>query len=175
MKKLIMAAALTLMSANAVAEKIALPPLNYTSYIGADELYDKLKQSEVFSNLDKENFGTPIRLIVRYRTENTAGGSAAGFTSAILAGGSLGILPVVTNNDFVLTYELTVQNQVIAAIEYRENFTEAANMYQAEDLHRLDGDELVWVMTTAEQFIEQVQADPEVRSLIEEYDYYFGE
>ncbi|WP_394131467.1 hypothetical protein [Shewanella maritima] len=181
MKKLLLGSVLAALMVPAVHAETAttssfvLPPLHYISFVDSDSFYDKLKGSAVLSKLDKENYGTPIRLVVTYRMENTAGGSAAGFTSAILAGGSLGILPVVTNNDFVLSYELRVQDQVITSREYRENFTEATNMYSNKGLYNLDGEALEWAISTTDQFVNDIADDAELAELVEEYDYYFAE
>ncbi|OBT08315.1 hypothetical protein A9267_11465 [Shewanella sp. UCD-FRSSP16_17] len=157
------------------AEEIKLPALQYVSLVDSEEFYDKLKNSPLLAELDKDNIGTPIRLLVTYRMENTAGGSAAGFTSAILAGGSLGILPVVTNNDFVLSYEIKVQNEVIASAEYRENFTEATNIHSDKGFYGLDGEALTWAISTTDTFLSDMENNAELKALVEEYDYYFAE
>ncbi|WP_394496830.1 hypothetical protein [Shewanella sp. ENK2] len=157
------------------AEEMELPALHYVSLVDSEEFYEKLKASPLLAKLDKENIGTPIRLFITYRMENTAGGSAAGFTSAILAGGSLGILPVVTNNDFVLSYEIKVQNEVIASAEYRENFTEATNIHSDKGLYGLDGEALTWAISTTDTFLSDMENNAELKALVEEYDYYFAE
>ena len=166
---------LTLLAAvsSVSAAELVLPPVLYLSTIEGSELFDKLKQSPSFAAIDKENIGTPLRLIVSYKLQPTAGGTAAGLTSAILAGGSLGILPVVTNNDLVVTYELRVHGQPVAKQEYRENFTQAQNMY-SNPQGGLDKASMAWVVSTADRFVVDIASDSKVRALVDEYQFYFG-
>lgn len=153
----------------------SLPPVLYVSTVDSDELYNRLKQAPSLENMDKESVGNPVRLLISYKFEPTAGGTAAGLTSAILAGGSLGILPMVSNDDLVLTYEFRVHNQVIASFSYRENFTQAKNMYSNAGLYSLDGKALAWAVGTTERFLADIGKDQALLDLTEEYHYYFGD
>ncbi|QSX29891.1 hypothetical protein JYB88_17185 [Shewanella cyperi] len=168
-------AGLLLASPMTQAVEQTLPAVLYISSIDSDELYTKLKETPALKLMDKENVGNPLRLVVNYKYETTAGGEAAGFTSALLAGSSLGILPVVTNSDLVLTYELRVHGELLTSVSYRENFTKAQNMYSNQGLYTLDKDSMAWVMTTVDKFAADIQSNPELKQLIEEYNYYFGQ
>jgi hypothetical protein len=156
------------------AQDFVLPPMFFISSINDSSFFDKLKATPILEKIDKENIGNALRLIVTYKLEPTAGGGAAGFTSALLAGGSLGILPVVTNNDMVITYEIRVHNEKIASVNYRENFTKAQNMYSTEGLYSLDKDTLAWVITTTDKFVEDIRYNERLIELVEEYNYYFA-
>ncbi len=153
----------------------ALPPFLYTSTLESDEIYDKIKDSELFSALDKEGLGNSLRLYVSHRFEATAGGMAAGLTSAMLAGGSLGLLPLVTNDDLVLTYEIRVHNQSIASFDYRENFTQAKNIYSEGGLYTMDKEEKAWALSTVARFLDDAAKSKELMDLSEEYDFYFSD
>lgn len=155
------------------ADELVLPPVLFVSTFDGTELFDKLKESKPLAQIDKENLGTPLRLVVSYKMQPTAGGTAAGLTSAILAGSSLGILPVVTNNDLVLTYDFRVHGKSISRLEYRENFTQAQNMY-SNQIGGLDKDTQAWILSTTEQFLADLGSNKEVVTLVEEYSFYFG-
>ncbi|QYK05025.1 hypothetical protein [Shewanella zhangzhouensis] len=157
----------------AQTQTLVLPPVLFVSTFDSTELFDKLKSSQQLGNIDKENLGTPLRLVVSYKLQPTAGGTAAGLTSAILAGSSLGILPVVTNNDLVLTYDFRVHGKSVSRIEYRENFTQAQNMY-SNQLGGLDKDAMAWVLSTTDKFVADLVQNQEVKTLVEEYNFYFG-
>ncbi|QQX80750.1 hypothetical protein JK628_02430 [Shewanella sp. KX20019] len=161
-------------TATATATAVKLPPAMFISTINSDDIYDKIRLHQAFTDIDKESLGNPIKIYVHHRLEATAGGTAAGLTSAMLAGGSLGLLPVVVNNDLVLTYELRVNNQSLAKFEYRENFTDAINIYQDQGPGGLDDSALAWAVSTVDQFTAAVIKDPKILSLIEEYNYYFA-
>ena len=68
----------------------------------------------------------------------TAGGMATGLLSAIWTGGTLGLLPMVTNNDLVLHYEVLVNGKSLVSYSFQRNFTRAAEVLQAQ----LEGREL---------------------------------
>ncbi|WP_372871249.1 hypothetical protein [Shewanella sp.] len=155
------------------ADELALPPVLFISTFDGDALFDKLKATKSLAGIDKENIGTPLRLVVSYKLQPTAGGTAAGLTSALLAGSSLGILPVVTNNDLVLSYDFRVHGKTITRMEYRENFTQAQNMY-SNPQGGLDKDAHAWILSTTEQFLKDLSANQEVATLVEEYNFYFG-
>src|SRR5262245_46442404 len=76
-----------------------LPPLAYSGTIAGDELMKQLKSEKLFQNLNDELVGCPILLRVTHSMRPTAGGTAAGLASAIWSGGTLGLLPLVVNND----------------------------------------------------------------------------
>lgn len=156
------------------AEEFVLPPMLFISTIDDSSFYDKLKTAPLLENIDKDNIGNALRLLVTYKLEPTVGGGAAGFTSALLAGSSLGILPVVTNNDLVITYEIRVHNEKLASVSYRENFTKAQNMYSTEGLYSLDKESLAWVLTTTDKFIEDIAHNTQLIELVDEYNYYFA-
>jgi hypothetical protein len=162
-------------TASVTAIEQTLPPVLYASTVDAEEIYNKLKQAPSLVHLDKENVGNPVRLVITHKFEPTAGGTAAGLTSAILAGSSLGILPVVSNNDLVLTYEFRVHNEVIASFSYRENFTQAQNMYSNQGLYSLDDKALAWALTTTDSLISDMSSNQALQELSEEYHFYFTE
>lgn len=174
MKQMMLSSVLGLSLLN-VSVASELPNAFYASSIGDESFYTALKAEPFLKNIDKESYGAPIKVVVTYSTEQTAGGTASGLTSAILAGGSLGILPVVTNNDFVIKYEVRVQDTVLFTKEYRENFTEATNMYSEQGLYQIDGEVLTWALTTVKEFNTELSSDAKIQALVDEYQYYFSE
>ena len=106
----------------------------------------------------------------------TAGGQAAGLLSAIWAGGTLGLLPVVTNNNFVLSYEIRVNGQEVARYDFSRSFTRAVNIWTEKNdpTYGLGADGLEWAKTTAVEFAAKAAQDPAVIALAQEYAFYFG-
>lgn len=152
----------------------ALPPMEFFSSIGGDTIYDVLKTDPAFSRMDKELAGTPIFLVVTHTSRPTAGGSAAGLVSAILAGSTLGLIPLVTSEEFVVRYEIWLQGRAISSYSFTRTKTRAVNMWAAGDkYYGLGKDGLDWLKSTATEFAAKAAKDPELAKLQAEIDYYF--
>ncbi|HZF16639.1 MAG TPA: hypothetical protein VE046_11910 [Steroidobacteraceae bacterium] len=152
----------------------ALPPIQFNGTVAGDELYNLLKADPQFANLSKELIGCPIVLRVTHSFALTSGGKASAFGSAIWAGGTLGLLPVVTNNDLVITYDLVVNGTVLATHAYQRNFTRAVNIWANDTTYGLGKDGLAWAKGTVAEFSAAVANDPKFASLAAEYAFYFG-
>ena len=154
----------------------ALPPMQFFSSIGEDTVYDVLKADPAFANLDKEASGTPLYLMVTHTIKPTAAGSAAGLFTAILAGSSLGIIPMVTNEEFVVRYEIWLQGRPIATYSFNRTKTRAVNMWSgggADKYYGLGKEGLSWLKSTAGEFAAKAAHDPELAKVQAEIDYYF--
>jgi hypothetical protein len=152
---------------------LKLPPMMFYSTL-EDSLFEALKKESIFTQLDKELYGGPLRIIVTHTFTPTAGGTATGLTSAILSGSSLGIIPIVSNSDLVITYTLAAHGKTVATFSYSENFTQASNLYSNKGVYHLDKRSMSWVLTTVNKFVNEVQKNQEVRTITEEYNFYFG-
>lgn len=135
------------------------------------ELEKSLQQLPEFKKLGSEVYGTPVKLLVTYHDQGTAGGDVASFTSLMLAAGSLGILPIVENNDFVVTYELRVHSDSLASFSYSINTTEAKNMYTMD--HKLSKEVLDFAKTTPALFAKDLATVKAFKELQQEYSFYF--
>jgi hypothetical protein len=151
-----------------------LPPVQYYGTVAGDEIYNILKADPMFGKLDKDLIGCPIVLRVTHSFVMTTGGKATGLASAIWSGSTLGLLPVVTNNDLLITYEFVVNGTVLSTHAYQRNFTRAVNIWANDTTYGLGKDGLEWAKGTATQFVAEAATDPKVGDLVTEYQYYFG-
>lgn len=151
----------------------ALPPLRYFGTVAGDELFNRIRAAPRFAQLSKELVGSPLLLRVSHSFEMTAGGKATGFTSAILAGSTLGLLPVVTNQDVVINYELVVNGVTLSTYTYRRNFTRSQNIFATDTTYGLGKEGLAWALGTADEFLAAVAGDARLAELVAEYRYYF--
>ena len=136
------------------------------------EIITKMQQLSNLSLVANDNYGTPIRLLITNQAEQTAGGTVTGLMSAMLAGGSLGLLPMVTNADQVLTYELRVNGALVARYSYQANFTEAKNIYS--DQSKMDPKVRSFVLSTIDTFASDLAKDAALTPVQADYQYYFG-
>ncbi|MBL6750830.1 MAG: hypothetical protein ISP90_09930 [Nevskia sp.] len=152
----------------------ALPAMNFYSSIATDELFDAIKANPAFSRLDKQLYGSPITLRVTHSLRPTAAGQATGFISALWAGSTLGLLPVVTNNSLAITYEVLVHNKTVTTRTYQRTFTRAISMWSKDATYGLGHDGLDWAKSTAGEFATEALSDPKLIELNQEYLRYFG-
>jgi hypothetical protein len=154
-----------------------LPAMYFYSSIANNDLYDVVKGDPLFKSIDREIYGSPLALRVTHSLSPTAGGKAAGVFSALWAGGTLGILPVVTNNEFVVNYEIMVHSKVISTFTYRRAFTRSVNIWanNANDAtHGLGKAGFEWLKSTAAEFAAAAAHDERLAQLQQEYESYFG-
>ena len=150
-----------------------LPAMNYYSSIASDELYTAIKAHAAFANLEKELYGSAITVRVTHSLQPTAAGKATGFMSAILTGGTLGLIPAVSNNNLALVYEVKVHGKAVATFKYERTFTRAFNIWSKDETYGLGKDGLEWARSTATQFAADAANDPRVLELKREYEFYF--
>ncbi|MEN9706016.1 MAG: hypothetical protein RLZZ393_1895 [Pseudomonadota bacterium] len=179
MKRMMVLAVLSaapVFAAQAEESVAPLPAMNFTSSLAADQLYGLVKENPAFGSLEKNLVGSPIQLRITHTLQPTAGGMATGLLSAIWTGGTLGLLPMVTNNDLVLHYEVLVNGKSLVSYSFQRNFTRAVNIWKQDDPTYGLGDQgLAWARTTATDFAAQAARSAEMASLAREYAYFFGE
>ncbi|MHC9511058.1 hypothetical protein [Kangiella sp. M94] len=149
-------------------------PINYASNVDSPSFHTKLKEIENFSNVEYDHNGSPLLLITTLHNTMTNGGQATGLFSAMLAGGSLGLIPMVTNQDLTITYNVMVNRQVLARFSYTENFTDAVSLYNAGNLE-IDEDVEAWLLSTLPKFEEELKQHSDFSILLYEYDLYFNQ
>jgi hypothetical protein len=158
------------------ATSASLPPMNFYASVATDDLLARLKAVPAFSRLEKDLYGSPIQVRVTHSLQPTAGGQAAGLLSAIWAGSTLGLLPVVTNNNLVLTYEIKVNGKDVAHYEFNRSFTRAINIWSEKNdpNYGLGAEGMEWVRSTVDEFAAKAAQDPAVLELAKEHQFYFG-
>lgn len=144
------------------------------SSIAYEELYDALKKHPQFATLDKEKPGSPIIIRVSHSYGHTPAGTASSIASAILAGGTLGLLPAFSNRDLVVTYDVLVNETLVTSYSYSKNVTRVFNIHSTDKTHGLGADGLAWVTGTASQFAADLARDPGYAGIQAEYLYYYA-
>ena len=160
--------------ARAEAPASALPAMSFYGSIADDELFDLVKKSDQFARLDKELIGSPLQLRVMHALQPTASGKATGLLSAIFTGGTLGLIPAVTNNSLMVTYEVRVHGRELVSYSFQRTFTRAVNVWAKDETHGLGKEGLEWLKSTATEFTTAAATDPKLASLKKEYERYFG-
>jgi len=159
------------------AQKVAsLPPMKFLSSLAGDEVFTVLKADPALAALDKELAGSPLSLIVTHTVRPTAAGTATGLLSAVLSGGTLGIIPVVTNDRLVIRYEVLLNGKTVTTYNFERTATRAQNLWtmgtQGDDGLGKAG--LEWLKTTAAEVAAKLPNDPAMLAVRDEIDFYFA-
>lgn len=154
----------------------ALPAMIFLSSLAEDELFKIFKAQPGYAALDKELYGSPLKLIVTHTSRPTAGGQAAGLLSAVLSGSTLGLLPVVTSERLVIRYEVMLNGKAVASCSFERTSTRAINIWAAGDADAgLGKDGMAWLKSTAAEAAVKLAADPGLAALQQEIRFYFPE
>ena len=149
----------------------SLPSIGFASTIAGEEIYEALKSTAIFTTLDKEKPGSPVTIRVSHIYGHMS--TATSIASAILVGGTLGLLPAFTNRDLVITYEVIVNGSVLTTHAYSKNLSRVFNVHATDKTHGLGADGLAWVTGTSNQFAADIARDPKYAQLIAEYHFYY--
>lgn len=152
----------------------SLPAMIFLSSLAEDELFKIFKAQPGYATLDKELYGSPLKLIVTHTSRPTAGGQAAGLLSAVLSGSTLGLLPVVTSERLVIRYEVMLNGKTVASCSFERTSTRAINIWAAGDADAgLGKDGMAWLKSTAAEAAGKLAADPALAALQQEIQFYF--
>jgi hypothetical protein len=135
------------------------------------ELREKIAKVPFFANLDRNNFGSPYYFTVYISDQATSGGNAAAATSGLLAAVTLGVVPVVSNSDTVVRYEIWINRHRYANYEFSKNFGKVSNIWMEGT--QMDKNVLAWVLTTVDELEAQINKDPLIDALYKDHDKYF--
>ncbi|QQP97623.1 hypothetical protein [Lysobacter enzymogenes] len=149
----------------------ALPPMRFLASVAEEEIYAGLKADPNFAALDKELVGSPLSLMVTHTMRPTAGGMAAGLLSAVLAGGSLGLIPVVSSERMVIKYDLMLNGRPLTSYSFERTAARAQNLWTVDAGIGKAGME--WVKSTVPEAAAKIAKDPAVLALRQEMDFYF--
>lgn len=153
----------------------ALPQMHFVSSIAGEEVFKALKAEPALAALDKEMVGSPLTLLVTHTVRPTAGGTAAGLLSAVLSGGSLGIIPMVTNDRFVVKYEVWLNGKPLTSYSFERTATRAVSIWAAgtDKYAGLGKSGFEWLQSTAGEAATKLARDPALLSVRREVDFYF--
>lgn len=150
------------------------PPLFYQSNIEDEKFREALLARQAFNRLDKDAVGLPIGLMVLKSLRPKA--DAAGFTSAMLAAGTLGLVPMVNNKEFTVYYMVFVHGERIARFEYSMSSADVEMLWGAAGQQRdIKPEEEVFLENTIPRFLNDLKKDEKVSALFDEYYEYFPE
>jgi len=154
---------------------VVLPPMKFLASVAGDDVLAAFKADPAFAALDKELAGSPLALVVTHTVRPTAAGTAAGLLSAVLSGGTLGILPVVSNDRLVVRYEVMLNGKTLTSYTFERTATRAQNLWTAgnDGTGGLGKGGVEWVKSTAAEVAGKLARDPAMIAVRDEMEFYF--
>jgi len=148
------------------------PPVLFVTNIENQSFKEKLASYDAFQKIDAESVGLPIGVRVLKGRRTKADGTQ--FSTLMLSATTLGLIPVVSNTEFKVRYDVFVLGRSIAEFNYQTDSTEANSLWAgppgsgpnkpSEDL---------FMEYTLSQFLKELKDHKEVQEIFAEYHEYF--
>jgi hypothetical protein len=151
---------------------VKYPPILLVTNIDKPSLSDIFNQYQAFSNIDKEKVGLPIgiRVLKLHRTKN----DSTQFSTAMLAASTLGLLPIVSNTEFKVRYDVFAQGEIVSTFTYQVDSTEVSNLWSnANKKNKTKPEEELFIEDSVSRFLNEVKNSEETQALFKEYREYF--
>lgn len=156
-----------------VHDGAAYPPVLFVSNIEDSGYQEKLEGYNAFEKLDRESVGLPIgvRVLEGYRKKN----DGTQFSTLMLSASTLGLIPVVSNTEFKVRYDVFVQGDVIETFHYKTDSTDMELFWTMNQSDRQTKPaEKLFLEYTIPQFLHDIKMSDEVQKAFREYTEYFG-
>lgn len=148
------------------------PPVFFVTNIENDTFKNQLSDYKAFETLDEKAVGLPIgvRILKGYRTKQ----DGTQFTSLMLSASTLGLIPIVSNTEFKVRYDVFVQGKSIADFEYMMDSTDVNNIWTSAYKDReTKPSEEIFLKDTLSQFLKDIENNEDVQAVFAEYREYF--
>ena len=150
------------------------PPVFFVTNVEDKSIKEKLEEYKAFTALDDKAVGLPIgvRVLKGHRTKQ----DGTQFSSLMLSASTLGIIPVVSNKEFKVRYDVFVQGRSIESFEYMMDSTDVDNFWtSAYKEHQTTPTEEQFLLDTLPQFLNELSKSDISQETFAEYWEYFGE
>lgn len=150
------------------------PPVFFVTNVEDEAIKTQLLSYQAFTELDEKAVGLPIglRIVKGHRTKQ----DGTQFSSLMLSASTLGIIPVVSNTEFKVRYDVFVQGKSIETFEYVMDSTDVDNFWTAAyKEHETSPTEEQFLLDTIPQFLKELSESESSQATFAEYWEYFSE
>jgi len=152
------------------------PPVLFQTNIEDKAFQSLLEKTGAFERLDNEAIGLPIGLLVRKNLRMKS--DAKGISSILLSASTLGLVPVMSNKEFSVRYDIFLQGKSIADFSYEMTTGDVENLWKgagAAGRQELKPEEEIFMEHSINSFLNDLKTKQEVLDVFAEYDLYFRE
>ncbi|MFC3151457.1 hypothetical protein ACFOEK_10505 [Litoribrevibacter euphylliae] len=154
------------------SEEAKFPPVFYQTNVQDEAFEVLLKQESNFEMIDSESVGRPIGLLIVEKSRRKQ--TATAFSSGLISAVALGVLPVLDDREYAISYKLYAQGQEIVEFEYGVTATEFRNFWTIhKTINKAADAENAYRNQTISMFFDDLTKSKEANKLFEEYRYYF--
>lgn len=150
------------------------PPVFFVTNVEDKSIKEKVESYEAFAALDEKAVGLPIgvRILKGHRTKQ----DGTNASSILLSASTLGIIPIVSNTEFKVRYDVFVQGEPIETFEYTMDSTDVSNLWTAAyKEHETTPTEEQFLLDTIPQFLKELRESKVSQETFSEYWEYFSE
>ncbi|MEW8525706.1 MAG: hypothetical protein AB2552_21945 [Candidatus Thiodiazotropha endolucinida] len=151
------------------------PPILLVTNINSPSMPDLLNKYHAFSKVDEEAVGLPIgvRILKLHRSKN----DSTQFTTLMLAATTLGIVPVISNKEFKVRYDVFAQGEIVSTFIYQTTSTDVNNLWMGVDQeHETKPEEELFIEDSVSRFLTELKDSTDTQALFQEYrEYYPGD
>ena len=150
------------------------PPILFATNVEDTDIIKIMESFEAFTLVDDKSVGLPIG--VRVLKGKRISHNGATFTSAMLTASTLGLIPMVSNKEFKVFYDVFIQGESIAQFKYQLDTTDVDHLWiGGNEMTETTSDEAVFLEHSVSLFLKDIKNHKEVQDLFAEYWAYFGE
>ena len=150
------------------------PPVFFVTNVEDKAIKGQIEKYNAFAALDDKAVGLPIgvRVLKGHRTKQ----DGTQFSSLMLSASTLGIIPVVSNTEFKVRYDVFVQGKSIESFEYVMDSTDVNNFWTSayKDFETSPTEEQ-FLRDTVPQFLKELKTSKVAQENFVEYWEYFSE
>jgi hypothetical protein len=149
------------------------PPVLLVTNIDKPSMVQIFESHKAFSRVDKEAVGLPIgvRVLKLHRTKN----DGTQFSSLMLAASTLGIVPVISNKEFKVRYDVFVQGDIVSTFTYQVESTDVSNFWSGpRNDHETKPEEQLFIEESVSRFLVELKESVDTQEVFQEYRDYYG-
>ena len=159
---------------NYVHEGGLYPPVLFQTNVDDPSFKAAFEKFKAFEALDDNAVGLPIGVLVRKNLRMKS--DAKGISSILLSASTLGLVPVMSNKEFSVRYDIFLQGKSIANYSYEMTTGDVENLWGgagAAGRQALKPEEEIFMEHSIHRFFNDVKNDEAVQAVFAEYDKYF--
>jgi hypothetical protein len=152
----------------------AYPPVYFQTNIEDGSFKELLTSINAFDELNETAVGLPIGLLVRKDLRMKS--DAKGISSILLSASTLGLVPVMSNKEFSVRYDIFLQGKSVANYSYEMTTGDVENLWSgagAAGRQSLKPEEEIFMEHSINSFLNDLKADESVQAVFAEYDKYY--
>ena len=149
------------------------PPILLVTNIEQPSLPQLLNKYQAFSEVNEEAVGLPIgvRVLKLHHTKN----DTTQFSTLMLAASTLGIMPIVSNKQFKVRYDVFTQGEIVSTFTYEIESTDVSNLWSdPANKNKTKPEEELFIEESISRFLTELEDSSEIQELFQEYRDYYG-